>query len=118
MKLVVHCKRGAYDRYVGRGPGARGRWGNPFSHKPGTQARYRVATREEAIAAHREWLWGEIKVGRVSVEELAALAGKVLGCWCAPRRCHGETLAAAARWAQRVLAGEAEFDRGSDEVPF
>lgn len=118
MKLVVHCKRGAYDEYVGRGSGERGRWGNPFSHKPGTRARYRVATREEAIAAHRKWLWAEVKAERVALEELAALAGKVLGCWCAPQRCHGETLAAAALWAKRVLEGKAAFDRSSDEPPF
>jgi hypothetical protein len=111
MELVVHCKRGAYDRYVGRGPGARGRWGNPFrigSH----------GTREEVIALHREWLWGEVKAERVTLEELAALAGKVLGCWCAPQRCHGETIVAAALWAKRVLEGKAAFDRSSDAPPF
>jgi hypothetical protein len=111
MKLVVHCKRGAYDRYVGRGPGARGRWGNPFRIGPD-------GTREEVIAHHRGWLWEEIKAERVTLEELADLAGKVLGCWCAPQRCHGETIAAAALWAKRVLAGEAVFDRSSDEPPF
>jgi hypothetical protein len=111
MKLVVHCKRGVYDRYVGRGPGVRGRWGNPFRIGPD-------GTRDEVIDLHREWFWEEIRSGRVTLGELAALAGKVLGCWCAPKRCHGETIAAAALWAKRVLAGEAAFDRSSDEPPF
>lgn len=111
MELVVHCKRAAYDVYIGRGSGDRGCWGNPFRIGPD-------GTREEAIAAHREWLWKQIKAGRVSLEELAALGGKVLGCWCAPRPCHGETLVVAATWAKRVLEGKAAFDRGSDVPPF
>lgn len=77
---VVHVKREAYDVYVGRPS----RWGNPFSHKPGTKARYRVADRTEAIASYRRWLWEEIRAGRVQLEELAALDGKTLGCWCSP----------------------------------
>lgn len=122
MELVVHCKRSEYDVYVGRGrdprSGETGHWGNPFSHLRRTLAEFRVASREEAIEAHRRWLWRQVCAGEVSLEELAALAGKVLGCWCAPKACHAETLVRAARWAKRVLAGEAEFDRGSDEPPF
>lgn len=111
MELVVHCKRAAYDEYVGRAAGSRGRWGNPFRIGPD-------GTREEVIDKHRRWLWRQLCAGEVSLEELAALADKVLGCWCAPRVCHAETLVRAARWAQWVLAGEAEFDRGSDEPSF
>lgn len=111
MRLVVHCKRAAYDVYIGRGSGVRGRWGNPFRIGPD-------GTREEVIALHRAWLWEEVKAERVTLEELAALAGKVLGCWCAPRPCHGETLVRAAVWAARVLGGGEEFDRSSDEPPF
>jgi Domain of unknown function (DUF4326) len=35
----------------------------------------------------------------VDLAALAALHGKTLGCWCAPRPCHGEVLQAAATWA-------------------
>jgi hypothetical protein len=119
---VVHCKREAYDVYAGRGcdprSGEMGVWGNPFSHLPRTRARYRVGSRSEAIAAHRGWLWQQICAGEVSLEELAALAGKVLGCWCAPKACHAETLVCAALWAKRVLEGKAAFDRSSDAPPF
>lgn len=111
MELVVHCKRADYDRYVGRAAGLRGRWGNPFRIGPD-------GTREEVIEKYRSWLWEQLCAGEVSLEELAGLAGKVLGCWCAPKACHGEVLVRAAEWARRVLAGEAEFDRRSDEPPF
>jgi hypothetical protein len=64
-------------------------WGNPFSHKPGTKARFQVATREEAIAKYEEWL--------LQNPDMVALAkrvlkGKVLGCWCEPKACHGHVL--------------------------
>lgn len=108
---VVHCKRARYDRYVGRGHGERGRFGNPF-------AIGRDGSREDVIELHRLWLWGEIKTGRMGLEELAALVGKVLGCWCAPAPCHGETLAAAAVWAAEVLRGAAPLDRATAEPPF
>lgn len=101
--LVVHCKRDEYDVYVGRGKGSK--WGNPFSSREGTLARYRVeGGREEAIAAYRRWLWARIRSGEVKLEDLAGLAGKRLGCWCAPyHKCHAEVLVAAAEWAVREL---------------
>jgi len=101
---VVHCKREPYDIYIGRGrdprTGEPGRWGNPFSHRPSRVAGVIVvATREEAIARYRRWLWAEIEAARVDLAELTSLHGKALGCWCAPAPCHGEVLAAAAMWA-------------------
>lgn len=50
-QLVVHKHKAHYDVYIGRPS----KWGNPFSHKAGTLAQYRVASREEAIARYREW---------------------------------------------------------------
>ena len=49
---VVHCKKEKYDVYIGR-PTI---WGNPFSHKEGTKAKYKVDTREEAIEKFKEYL--------------------------------------------------------------
>lgn len=81
----------AYDVYIGRP----GRWGNPFE--------VAVYGRGNTIELHRRWLWDEIRAGRVALEELAALDGKRLGCFCAPAACHGDTLLAAARWAAAQL---------------
>lgn len=82
---VVHCKKAPYDVYIGRPS----KWGNPFSHKPGTRARFVVASREAAIAAYREWILGQPDL----LAALPELKGKRLGCWCHPLPCHGDVLA-------------------------
>lgn len=78
--------------------------GEPFSHRrsrvPGVIG---VSSRQEAIRCYRRWLWEQIRSGAISLEKLAALHGKRIGCWCAPDPCHGEALAAAAAWAWGVL---------------
>ena len=83
---VVHCKKEKYDVYIGR-PSP---WGNPFSEKKETLARYRTATREEAIQKYEEWLMAQPDVVELVKTELK---GKVLGCWCHPKSCHGDVLA-------------------------
>ena len=95
---VVHCKRDVYDVYIGRtanGMQSEG-WGNPFKLSA-------EEPRGATIAKYREWLWKQIVEGDISVESLAELDGKVLGCWCAPHACHGDVLAKAARWASESL---------------
>lgn len=83
---VVHCKKEPFDVYIGRP----GQWGNPFSEKAGTQAEVKVETREEAIACFREWIAQQPElIARVKRD----LKGKVLGCWCHPKACHGDVLA-------------------------
>ena len=88
---VVHCKTAPFDVYIGR-PGP---WGNPFSHKAGTLAKWKVATIEEALDKYRAWLLSQpTLVARAKRE----LRGKVLGCWCKTRNnptapCHGDILA-------------------------
>jgi len=83
---VVHCKRHPYNIYAGR-PSP---FGNPFSHEVGTLAQYRVGSREEAIERHAAWfLSNPALIERVKRE----LTGKVIGCWCAPKRCHCDVYA-------------------------
>lgn len=85
-KLVVHCKKEPFDVYIGRPS----EWGNPFSDKPKSRAEVRVDTREEAIACYEEW----VKTQPEMIEKIKReLKDKVLGCWCAPRACHGDVLA-------------------------
>lgn len=82
---MVHCSA-PHDVFVGR-PSP---WGNPFSHDPKSGASIRVQTRSEAIKRHREWVLSDPElVERIRRE----LRGRVLSCWCAPRPCHGDTLA-------------------------
>lgn len=83
---VINIRSGAmYDVYIGR-PGP---WGNP----------YRRGTVEQRIEAYRRRIWTHLEDGVLTIEELAALDGKTLGCWCKPGPCHGDVLEAAARWA-------------------
>jgi len=81
---VVHNKREPFDVYIGRPS----KWGNPFSHQDGTLAEFKVGTRDEAVDAYAEW----IKTQPDLLASLHELRGKVLGCWCAPKRCHGDVL--------------------------
>lgn len=92
--VAVNLKSEPYDVRIDR----KSRWGNPFVIG-------RHGSRDEVIARHRAWLWDQIRSGRLSLEDLAALHGKRLGCHCAPLPCHGDTLTAAARWANGQLAG-------------
>lgn len=85
---VVHFKREPYDIYVGRPS----KWGNPFTHiaDKKTAAQFVVSSRDEAVSAYREWITeGD---GKHLLEDLHELKGKVLGCWCAPKACHGDVL--------------------------
>lgn len=89
--LVVNVRSGdAYDVYCGRDPRLGDpKWGNQFSHRDGTNASYRVATREEAIKAHRRLFVSQPGWRKIAHE----LRGKTLACHCAPASCHCDTLA-------------------------
>ncbi len=76
---VVHCKTTSYDVYVGR-PSL---FGNPFPLKH-EQERVSVLMQYEA------WLLGQPDLVKAVKRQLK---GKTLGCFCAPRLCHGDILA-------------------------
>lgn len=84
MTKVVHCKKDNYDIYIGRPT----KWGNPFTHKIGTKAKYIVDTREEAVEKYREYIKNKPEL----MNDLSELKGKTLGCWCKPKACHGDIL--------------------------
>lgn len=81
---VVNLRNDPYDVYIGRGS----KWGNPFSHKPGTTARFRVSSRAEAIRRYHEWIIDQPEL----LAALPELVGKRLGCFCKPKACHGDIL--------------------------
>jgi len=83
---VVHCKKDAFDIYIGRGS----IYGNPFTHIKDreTKAEFVVATRSEAIESYREWIKSQPNI----LQKLETLRGKRLGCFCAPKTCHGDIL--------------------------
>lgn len=83
---VVHCKKEPYDVYIGRG--TESKWGNPYSHKGGTLAEHVVGSRTEAIQKFEEYLLSNEELMR----SLPELKGKILGCFCKPKSCHGDIL--------------------------
>lgn len=83
------------DVYIGRGS----KWGNQFVI--GATYQGRVLTRESCIEAFRDWLLYS-NAGVALQADLGELIGKRLGCYCAPKACHGDVLA--------ELAGEEEND--------
>lgn len=96
---VVNVRRDVYDVYIGRTcNGLEGsKFANPYVADKGE-------TSEKVIERYSEWLWSQIYTGRITVEELAALDGQRLGCWCKPKPCHGDILAKAVAWAVKEVA--------------
>ena len=100
---VIHkqdSKETPNEVYVGRiGSMSKQHYGNPFSHKKGTLAAVIVDSREEAVKAYRDWLygraWTHVEQDRRAwiLTNMPALKGKTLVCWCAPKACHGDVLA-------------------------
>ena len=97
--IVVHCKKEPYDIYIGRGGKTTSKWANPYTHKDldKTQAKYQVATRQEAINGYVDYL-NESGL----IKDLEELRGKALGCWCCKSPsdgsektlvCHGQVIA-------------------------
>jgi len=75
---VVHLKKNHYDIFCARPS----KWGNPFVvGKDGD--------RNEVIEKYREWIITQPQL----MKNLHELKGKVLGCWCSPRKCHCDILA-------------------------
>lgn len=75
--------------YIGRPS----KWGNPFSHKDGTKAKFKVLSRDEAVEKHKEWIDAFLARDVDAIERLKKeLKGKDLVCWCKPQRCHGDYL--------------------------
>src|SRR5574339_101825 len=94
---VVNIRDEDYDVYCGRNPKyGDPKWGNPFTVK-----KY---GREGAIRKHREW----IRTAPV-FNDIEELRGKVLGCHCAPRPCHGDTLLFLANSPRRIKLNDKHY---------
>ena len=58
------------------------KWGNEFIEGED-------GNRDEVCEKYAAWLPQQ----RHLLDELSSLRGRALGCWCAPKRCHGDLLA-------------------------
>lgn len=78
MTIVVNIANGdEYDVFIGR-PSI---WGNPFTIG-------KHGTREQVIEKYRDYILNNPAL----MEMLPELRGKRLGCYCAPKPCHGDIL--------------------------
>jgi hypothetical protein len=65
--------------YIGRGS----KWGNPFVMKD-----YSQEERDRVCDEYEKWFWTTDLPN-----QLSELKNKTLGCYCKPKRCHGDFLA-------------------------
>ena len=73
--------------YIGRGKGRL--WGNPFEiGKPDPRTGMPM-TRNDVCELFEKYLLNSEKL----LQALPGLKGKTLICFCAPKQCHGDTLA-------------------------
>lgn len=93
---VVHVKSHAFTHYIGRGwmpraPTGKAQpvnagLGNPFVMR-------NEADRQQVISQFEAWLRLDAPNARAVVERIRQLPeDAVLGCWCAPRPCHGDVI--------------------------
>ncbi len=81
---VVHCRHGDFDVYIGRPmpdflDGSS--FANPF--KIGVDG-----ARAEVLEKYEAYLRGNQEL----LDKILELDGKVLGCWCKPKKCHGDII--------------------------
>ena len=86
---VVHLSKEPYDIRIDRSS----KFGNPFRIG-------RDGNRREVIEKFKQWIKGEDfthfkqRERKLILRNLHQLEGKVLGCWCKPKPCHGDVLVA------------------------
>lgn len=91
---VIHLRRGNYDVRIDR----QTPWGNPFRMSG-------EAARQEVIDQFEEWARTDPSPRAEWIRDhVHELHGKVLGCWCAPKPCHGDVLLRMAAEAQGGVA--------------
>ena len=81
---VVNLRKEPYDVFIGRPS----KWGNPFIIG-------RDGSREEVIQEYENWLNKKVlyNIEPPTIEEMVKeLKGKILGCYCKPRACHGDII--------------------------
>ena len=81
--VFITGEDGKKERY----PKQDSKWCNPFKVGKGGKG----LTREESIEKYEEYICEKIKEDPEKYN-LGELKGKRLGCWCCPKKCHGDVL--------------------------
>ncbi len=98
---VINIKeREPGDVYIGReGHGESGYFGNPFPKKPGF-------SHADAIAAFDRYFKERVEADEEFRARVLELAGKRLACFCKPKSCHGDVIAA---WVNEQMRGQGKL---------
>lgn len=96
---VVNLRREPYDVYVGRaGHGQDGYFGNPVRTGETCPVCGEVhRERGETIACFEVYARRRMQTDPTYARRVRDLRGKVLGCFCKPKPCHGDVLVKLAR---------------------
>ena len=100
--------------YIGRGSP----FGNPFPIPSNGREDLRDSACDKYDHAFwNNWLHDEAFTAALeSLVQIAKLEGKlILGCYCAPKRCHGETIK---KYVDQRLSGELQLPERLDKVGF
>jgi hypothetical protein len=83
MTTVVHCKKAKYDVLIDRTT----IFGNPFPISE-------TCHRSTSLAMFTSYFYRRLEKDREFRNAIEALKDKTLGCWCKPKACHGDIIAA------------------------
>ena len=102
MKLArtVNCRKDPYDIFIGRPS----KWGNPFIIG-------RHGSRTDVVEAYHRWFLSQTDL----LDSLNELKGKTLGCFCYPKRCHGDILEFYVNNPKRVIEDRKDWKRKNKE---
>lgn len=102
--VVVNINSSEYDVYIGRpGKGMEGIFGNPFYE----------SSRENNIAKYKEYFYERIRADKKFSISIKSLKGKKLGCFCKPKKCHGDIIVDYLENLQKIslaIVGSRSFD--------
>lgn len=92
MTKVVNLAQEKYDVYIGRaGKGQDGYFGNP--HPVGFCRICKcIHDRAEALKEYGDYFYQRIRSDKDFLNKIMDLQGKVLGCFCKPKDCHGDII--------------------------
>ena len=96
MTFVVNLRKSSYDVYIGRaGKGLEGPFGNPYAVNEvcGRCGEFHT-TPGSTIPCFKEYFLERVEADQEFRLQVLALKGKVLGCFCKPKACHGDVLVA------------------------
>lgn len=95
MTTIVNVRKADYDVFIGRRNSWVGRHWTPLSQTYDFGNPFRVGadlTREQAVSRYREYFQRRIETDPIFREQILALKGKRLGCFCKPLECHGDVI--------------------------